>query len=363
MAPALTVSTSGSLVICLGDSVTLQASAASGAIFQWKKNNVNISNAVSSSLITNSSGDYQVSVSNNGCSAISDTMQVIVSAIEQVNSSTAAQRCDSGSVQLSASGTSTMKWYDVQTGGSVLYTGTNFNTPVLPQSKTYYVGASGTCVGPRQAVNAIINPVNSIPLTQDVERCGAGDITLLASDSSSIRWYDSPSAGTLLSNGNSLTIISMQQSEVFYVEAGDLCPSSRVAVHVNILAQHSDPMVANVINCGPASLDLSVTDTSVIHWYDAATAGTLLQTGNIYTTPVINQTTTYFVQAGDVCPSNRVAVQAIIGSVSPDPVVADQRRCGAGILTLVASSNDPLHWYDGLLGNLIFLEMPLRHHC
>ena len=80
----------------------------------------------------------------------------------------------------------------------------------------------------------------------------------------------------------------------------------------------------------------------------------MLQIGNTYTTPVINQTTTYFVQAGDVCPSNRVAVQAIISSVSPDPVVADQHRCGAGSLMLSALSNDPLQWYDGLLGNLIF---------
>ena len=352
--PSLAISTSGALSICQGDSVTLQASASSGASFQWKKDFVDIQNAASASLTINSNGAYQVLVSNNGCSSISDTLQVTVSPIEQVTSSTPAQRCDSGSVQLTATGTSSLKWYDVQTGGSALHTGSTFNTPVLPQSKTYYVGATGSCAGPRQAVDAIINPVNSIPQTQDVDRCGAGDITLLASGTGSIRWYDSPAAGTLLSNGNSLTIISLQQSEVFYVEAGDQCPSSRVAVHANILAQHANPIISNVINCGPDSVHLTVADTSVLYWYDASSSGNLLHTGNSYTTPFINQTSTYFVQAGDICPSSRIPMQAVISSISPDPIVTDQHRCGPGSVTLTASSNDPLHWYDGPLGNLIY---------
>lgn len=43
------------------------------------------------------------------------------------------------SVTLSASGTGTLNWYDQQTGGTLLNTGTTYNTPSLNVTTTYYV--------------------------------------------------------------------------------------------------------------------------------------------------------------------------------------------------------------------------------
>ena len=43
------------------------------------------------------------------------------------------------SVTLNASGNGTLKWYNAATGGTLLYTGTSFTTPVLSSTTTYYV--------------------------------------------------------------------------------------------------------------------------------------------------------------------------------------------------------------------------------
>ncbi|MCC7331115.1 MAG: M4 family metallopeptidase [Flavobacteriales bacterium] len=47
--------------------------------------------------------------------------------------------CQNNVANLSASGVGTLKWYTAQTGGSSIYTGTNYTTPVLSNTTTYYV--------------------------------------------------------------------------------------------------------------------------------------------------------------------------------------------------------------------------------
>lgn len=51
---------------------------------------------------------------------------------------TNASRCGAGSVTLSATGTGNINWYDAPAGGNLLYTGTNFTTPVISSTTTYY---------------------------------------------------------------------------------------------------------------------------------------------------------------------------------------------------------------------------------
>ncbi|MFH0866223.1 MAG: M4 family metallopeptidase [Bacteroidota bacterium] len=51
-------------------------------------------------------------------------------------------RCDSGSVTLTATGGTTLLWYDAATGGNLVYSGGSFSTPVLGATTTYYVQSS-----------------------------------------------------------------------------------------------------------------------------------------------------------------------------------------------------------------------------
>jgi len=60
-----------------------------------------------------------------------------------VTGTTTATRCGTGTVNLAATGSagSTLNWYANQTGGSSLYTGSAFTTPVISTSTSYWVEA------------------------------------------------------------------------------------------------------------------------------------------------------------------------------------------------------------------------------
>ena len=51
---------------------------------------------------------------------------------------TDGSRCGTGSVNLSATGTNTIRWYDAPTGGTLLGTGSAYATPSISSTTTYY---------------------------------------------------------------------------------------------------------------------------------------------------------------------------------------------------------------------------------
>jgi hypothetical protein len=111
----------------------------------------------------------------------------------------------------------------------------------------------------------------------------------------------------------------------------------------------SNVAVADAASCGPASLTLTGTLTGnyTIDWYDAATGGNLLASGQAnYTTPVLNSTTTYYAEVRDLvtgCISSaRLAVNATINN--PPTVSANQSICAG-----TSPSNITI---TGALGNI-----------
>ncbi len=63
------------------------------------------------------------------------------------------------------------------------------------------------------------------------------------------------------------------------------------------------PSVTNGSNCGSGPVTLTATASGTIRWYDQLTGGTLLATGNSYTTPSITSTQTYYVENWEVADS------------------------------------------------------------
>ncbi len=70
-----------------------------------------------------------------------------------------------------------------------------------------------------------------------------------------------------------------------------------------------------------ATID-AFTSVGTINWFDTATSTTSIFTGNSFTTPQLNVTTTYFFEANNNgCPSTRTAVTI---QVNPVPIVIDE---------------------------------------
>ena len=56
------------------------------------------------------------------------------------------------------------------------------------------------------------------------------------------------------------------------------------------------PLIHDTSSCGESSFLLTATGDGTIYWYDVASGGTPLNTGNSYQTPTLSSTTTYYVE-------------------------------------------------------------------
>lgn len=140
---------------CTGtvDFTDLTGSASS---WNWNFGDGNTSTLQNPSHTYATSGTYTVTLNAGNCSG-SDTevkpsyiTVTVASAPTTVNDTSAS--CTPASLNLSASGTGTLNWYDAPTGGTLVATGTAYTTPVLSSTTTYYVesanGTGPTSVGP-----------------------------------------------------------------------------------------------------------------------------------------------------------------------------------------------------------------------
>ncbi|MFD0796496.1 Calx-beta domain-containing protein [Maribacter chungangensis] len=87
---------------------------------------------------------------------------------------TDGERCGSGSVALSAqgSGASSLVWYASADSDTPLFTGENFNTPILTTTTTYYVEAlENNCTSPRQAVVALVGEATTTGIATNGAAC------------------------------------------------------------------------------------------------------------------------------------------------------------------------------------------------
>lgn len=112
--------------------------------------------------------------------------------------------------------------------------------------------------------------------------------------------------------------------------------------------------------CGSGSFTLNATsNTGIVNWYSNASGGTLLATGNNFTTPILNTTTTYYAAAHSTfCPDDlRVPV---IANIIPKPVLtytSPYYMCEESYTVIdVQTTTGILLWYDSPTAiNPIFL--------
>ncbi|WP_084679076.1 T9SS type B sorting domain-containing protein [Flavobacterium reichenbachii] len=160
-----------------------------------------------------------------------------------------------------------------------------------------------------------------------------------------------------LSNTGSLNSGDAYQPKGYIVEyggmPGELPLNIAVSTKITIPEITSVSTPNSICDSGSFTLNASATIGAVINWYDAASGGTLLGTGNIYNTPVTNTTTTYYADAG--CESNRKSVTAVINKTPAVPI-ADKStvtRCGAGTVTLQASADiGIINWFTTASGGI-----------
>ena len=146
------------------------------------------------------------------------------------------------------------------------------------------------------------------------------------------------------------------QSKGYIVEYGGMALGD--ADNIQISASTTMTMSQITVNtpapvCGSETFSLQATTTTgTIDWYDVSAGGMSLGTVDNYTTPLINTTTTYYVDYG--CP-NRIPIIANVNTIpnitSPITPIS---KCGSGTVTLQANSNvGIINWYANATGGSI----------
>lgn len=170
--------------------------------------------------------------------------------------------------------------------------------------------------------------IPSITATVSQTRCGEGSVTLTATATNGIpKWYTTATGGTLLETSSSFTTPLLSSTTIYYVDAFVVgCNGgTRTAVTATI---NSTPMVT-VANptpiCSGTSAVLTATASAgTINWFANASGGTSLGSGTTFTTPLLNQNITYYVEANNNgCISTRTAVFVQVNQI---PIVTDETK-------------------------------------
>ncbi len=123
---------------------------------------------------------------------------------------------------------------------------------------------------------------------------------------------------------------------------------------INTLPQPLSPIMNDTVVCAGQSITLSTNSSGIINWFDSPTSTIPIHTGNIFTTPIINTNTIYYLQTYDsLCSSrkNDVNINLSIASSFPS-IVGNTVLCAGDSLYLKANAIGVNYSWKDPLGNL-----------
>lgn len=240
---------------CGEGSVNLGVSGCNGTVKWYESSNSGLplsTDATFSTPTISATRSYYASCEAFGCEGARTPVIATVNPIPSTPSVTGASRCGAGSVTLSAVGCSgTYNWYDSNTSETVLHTGSNFTTPSLSTTQSYYVECQqGDCQSSRSMATGIINiipPTPSLSATRTTINTGESTTLNAGNCSGTVTWSNG------LGTGNSKTI-SPATSTTY---TANCTVNGCVSTNGNI---------SITVNQGCIKPDLTITDVSIVKY-------------------------------------------------------------------------------------------------
>jgi len=189
------ITVNGPASFCEGDSVVLTSVFPTGN--QWFMNGTIITGAVQPSYTATLTGYYKVrNTPTSGTPVFSDSVQVTVNTVPNSVTAIGDTVCKGSSATLSVQSQPgiTYNWYNNATGGTSQGTGLSYNTPILQQTKSYYVELTNSygCVRTnRFPVEAKLfpQPIAAFINSGSVQTTGGFEITFTNTSTVSTQYY------------------------------------------------------------------------------------------------------------------------------------------------------------------------------
>lgn len=230
--------------------------------------------------------------------------------------STSVTTCGGSSATLRATAPAgaTFRWYSQQSGGTVLFTGAEFITPLLDSSAVYYAEtvSSGGCASETRTavqVNVSAQPGTPDVTPQNAEICAGSTATITATTATpgvTFNWYATAALDSVLFTGPSFTTPALSATTTYYVVAANgQCISATpatVTIQVNEVALQPTVTinpVSGIVEYGQTATltAASASPGATYRWYLDSAGGTPVFTGNPFITPALANTTRYYVEA------------------------------------------------------------------
>ncbi len=400
-----TVSHSGSIIFCNGDSLMLTAQ--NGTAYLWSNGNT------TQNIYINNNTAFSVTVTDaDGCKGVSNsiTPTIMQGPVATITANGTLTICANDSVQLNASNGSSWLWTNgattqniyanAQGNYAVTITGVNgCKTTSSPVTLSHFPGSQ-----------ASVTPLGPVTIVQ------GNTITLNATSGSTYQWSNGLTSQTIVVNLSGNYIVTVTNSNG--------CVSQSNAVQVNVIAAqqminalgatsfcdgysvllnsyfsqgnqwyfngqvlsgetnqqlsatdsgyysvavfqngswlYSDSILVQVFTSPQMPV---VTDTSIcsgnfvllkaqsldganMQWYDQDTSGNLLGSGNAFTTPALNQQTIYYVQATSANGCTSIDRSALTVYVNPSPLAAFDHTIQSQSGSLTVSFNNTTQFGD-----------------
>lgn len=180
-----------------------------------------------------------------------------------------------------------------------IYQGTYALTFSAPGYTSQTITGINVTNGNATVVNVSLDP--SLPaanFSASIQSSCGGDVHFTDLSGSASSWYWDFGDGTNSTIQNPYHNYAASGSYTVKLKVSNCAGTdSLILVSYMNVTVAEPPVVTNdsSLVCGPASLNLAATGSGTVNWYNAPAGGTLVHTGTSYVTPLLSNTTTYYV--------------------------------------------------------------------
>ena len=194
------------------------------------------------------------------------------------------------------------------------------------------------------------------PLTSTI--CEGSSVTFTQSSFGDLLTYS-----WTFGNGNTSTSVTptaqtyaMPGVYTILLTVTGFCGTDTASAHVVVNPIPVAPTAPGASICAGTAATLTATAPGPVYtWYSAPVAGTLLQTGATYTTPVLAATTNYYVQTTALgCTSPMTTVTVTTNPTPVVPTALGTTICAGSTATLTATAPGGVYqWYNAAVGGTL----------